>query len=147
MKKFALSLIILLGLCLVVGFGTNTAHAATEKAAVTHQQIEKNLLSVDGVKDTRVFIYDDCALIAVRPGKQLQKTQTEKLENNITDLMNQKYPQFTNVKVTFSVKVFFAIEQLNYLIETGKVDSEDFFNRPPHKMLKIKPVPDSDKAN
>ncbi len=110
MKKFALSLIILLGLCLVVGFGTNTAHAATEKAAVTHQQIEKNLLSVDGVKDTRVFIYDDCALIAVRPGKQLQKTQTEKLENNITDLMNQKYPQFTNVKVTFSVKVFFAIE-------------------------------------
>lgn len=66
----------------------------------------KNLLAVDGVKDTRVFIYDDCALIAVRPGKQLQKTQTEKLENNITDLMNQKYPQFTNVKVTFSVKVF-----------------------------------------
>ena len=132
MKKFALSLMILLGLCLVVGFGTNTAHAATEKAAVTHQQIEKNLLAVDGVKDTRVFIYDDCALIAVRPGKQLQKTQTEKLENNITDLMNQKYPQFTNVKVTFSVKVFFAIEQLNYLIETGKVDSEDFFNRPPH---------------
>ena len=147
MKKFALSLIILLGLCLVVGFGTNTAHAATEKAAVTHQQIEKNLLSVDGVTDTRVFIYDDCALIAVRPGKQLQKTQTEKLENNITDLMNQKYPQFTNVKVTFSVKVFFAIEQLNYLIETGKVDSEDFFNRPPHKMPKIKPVPDSDNAN
>lgn len=147
MKKFALSLIILLGLCLVVGFGTNTAHAATEKAAVTHQQIEKNLLSVDGVKDTRVFIYDDCALIAVRPGKQLQKTQTEKLENNITDLMNQKYPQFTNVKVTFSVKVFFAIEQLNYLIETGKVDSEDFFNRQPHKMPKIKPVPDSDNAN
>ena len=147
MKKFALSLIILLGLCLVVGFGTNTAHAATEKAAVTHQQIEKNLLSVDGVKDTRVFIYDDCALIAVRPGKQLQKTQTEKLENNITDLMNQKYPQFTNVKVTFSVKVFFAIEQLNYLIETGKVDSEDFFNRQRHKMPKIKPVPDSDNAN
>ncbi len=147
MKKFALSLIILLGLCLVVGFGTNTAHAATEKAAVTHQQIEKNLLAVDGVKDTRVFIYDDCALIAVRPGKQLQKTQTEKLENNITDLMNQKYPQFTNVKVTFSVKVFFAIEQLNYLIETGKVDSEDFFNRQPHKMPKIKPVPDSDNAN
>lgn len=147
MKKFALSLIILLGLCLVVGFGTNTAHAATEKAAVTHQQIEKNLLTVDGVKDTRVFIYDDCALIAVRPGKQLQKTQTEKLENNITDLMNQKYPQFTNVKVTFSVKVFFAIEQLNYLIETGKVDSEDFFNRQPHKMPKIKPVPDSDNAN
>ena len=147
MKKFALSLIILLGLCLVVGFGTNTAHAATEKAAVTHQQIEKNLLTVDGVKDTRVFIYDDCALIAVRPGKQLQKTQTEKLENNITDLMNQKYPQFTNVKVTFSVKVFFAIEQLNYLIETGKVDSEDFFNRPPNKMPKIKPVPDSDNAN
>ena len=147
MKKFALSLIILLGLCLVVGFGTNTAHAATEKAAVTHKQIEKNLLAVDGVKDTRVFIYDDCALIAVRPGKQLQKTQTEKLENNITDLMNQKYPQFTNVKVTFSVKVFFAIEQLNYLIETGKVDSEDFFNRQPHKMPKIKPVPDSDNAN
>lgn len=147
MKKFALSLMILLGLCLVVGFGTNTAHAATEKAAVTHQQIEKNLLAVDGVKDTRVFIYDDCALIAVRPGKQLQKTQTEKLENNITDLMNQKYPQFTNVKVTFSVKVFFAIEQLNYLIETGKVDSEDFFNRQPHKMPKIKPVPDSDNAN
>lgn len=147
MKKFALSLIILLGLCLVVGFDTNTAHAATEKAAVTHQQIEKNLLAVDGVKDTRVFIYDDCALIAVRPGKQLQKTQTEKLENNITDLMNQKYPQFTNVKVTFSVKVFFAIEQLNYLIETGKVDSEDFFNRQPHKMPKIKPVPDSDNAN
>lgn len=147
MKKFALSLIILLGLCLVVGFGTNTAHAATEKAAVTHQQIEKNLLAVDGVKDTRVFIYDDCALIAVRPGKQLQKTQTEKLENNITDLMNQKYPQFTNVKVTFFVKVFFAIEQLNYLIETGKADSEDFFNRQPHKMPKIKPVPDSDNAN
>ena len=147
MKKFALSLIILLGLCLVVGFGTNTAHAATEKAAVTHQQIEKNLLAVDGVKDTRVFIYDDCALIAVRPGKQLQKTQTEKLENNITALMNQKYPQFTNVKITFSVKVFFAIEQLNYLIETGKVDSEDFFNRQPHKMPKIKPVPDSDNAN
>lgn len=147
MKKFALSLMILLGLCLVVGFGTNTAHAATEKAAVTHKQIEKNLLAVDGVKDTRVFIYDDCALIAIRPGKQLQKTQTEKLENNITDLMNQKYPQFTNVKITFSVKVFFAIEQLNYLIETGKADSEDFFNRPPHKMPKIKPVPDSDNAN
>lgn len=147
MRKFALYMIILLGLCLVVGFGTNTAHAATEEASVTHRQIEKNLLAVDGVKDTRVFVYDDCALIAVRPGKQLQKTQTEKLEKNITDLMNQKYPQFTNVKVTFSVKVFFAIEQLNFLVETGKADSEDFFNSPPHKMPKIKPVPDSDNAN
>ena len=61
--------------------------------------------------------------------------------------MNQKYPQFTIVKFIFSFKVFFAIEQLNYLIETGKVDSEDFFNRPPHKIPKIIPFPDSYNAN
>ncbi len=151
MKKTTLFLMILLGICLAVGIDTASARAATsdtvKKATTVHTQIEKTLGSVDGVKETRVFAYDDCVIVAVRPNQQLQKTQTDKLEKSITKLVKEKYPKYTSIKVTFSVKVFFAIEQLNQLIDTGKADPDDFFNRPPRPMPKINPAPNPQESN
>ena len=138
-KSFFASAFLALGILVVTATCCPLVFAKIEEQSKPlHQQIEKQLSSLDGVKDAKIFLYEDCALVALRTQNVSNKTQTEKIQQEIKDFFAKKYPQYQNVTITCSMKIFVAIEQINYMIDTGKTDIDDIW----HKLPRPAPNPD-----
>lgn len=136
-KSIYMPVIFAFGILLAAVAICPTVFAAVEKQPKTlHEKIENQLNSIEGIKESRVFVYEDCALVAIRTQNVTNKTQNDNIEKSVKEFLSKKYPQYKNVLVTSSMKIFVAIERLNYMIDTGKTDIEDIREKFPRPMPK-----------
>lgn len=118
MKKYgflaiAVFAIALICLCLPV-------FAAEETTQNDNQKIREIVNTIDGVGDSRAFAYGDCVLVAVRTkGVYLKSFETE-LSKLAEEKIREAFPQYTNVKLTTSLKAFRTLERINRALEKGK---------------------------
>lgn len=118
MKKYgflaiAVLAIALICLCLPV-------FAAEETTQNDNQKIREIVNTIDGVGDSRAFAYGDCVLVAVRTkGVYLKSFETE-LSKLAEEKIREAFPQYTNVKLTTSLKAFRTLERINRALEKGK---------------------------
>ncbi len=134
MKKYSLLFALALSIFAASLFGLDAAYAE-EKPIKDRQKIEQMVNKIDGVKESRVFAYEDYVVVAVRTNSVYSKEDATKLIKKIKDEIAAKFKQFTKVKVTMSLKAFRAIEEINRMIDTGDVDIDDIWDKRP------KPLP------
>lgn len=136
-KSFFTPIVFAFGILMVAVAICPTVFASVDKQPKTlHEKIEKQLTSIEGIKESRVFVYEDCALVAIRTQNVPNKTQNDKIEKSVKEFLQKEYPQYKNVLVTSSIKIFVAIERLNYMVDTGKTDIEDLKDKFPRPMPK-----------
>lgn len=140
--NFFTSVLLALGMIVAVTTCCTTVFAKNEEKNLSlHEKIEKELTSIKNVKETRVFLYENTAIVAMRTQDVTTKSQTEQVVNDVKNFFAEKYPQFDKVKVTCSMKAFVAIEQLNKLIDAGEGDIEDILDKIPMPRPMPKPMP------
>lgn len=136
-KSIFTSVVFAFGILLAAVAICPTVFASVEKQPETlHEKIEQQLTSIEGIKESRVFVYEDCALVAIRTQNVTNKTENDKIEQSVKEFLAKEYPQYKNVLVTSSMKIFVAIERLNYMVDTGKTDIEDLKDKFPRPMPK-----------
>ena len=97
---------------------------AEEKQKNDNEIIQEIVNNIDGVCDSRVFAYGDCVLIAVRTKGVYLKSFENELANIAKAKIQEKLPNYTNIKLTTSLKIFRALEYLSDLLKNGKVFDE-----------------------
>ncbi|MBR5251027.1 MAG: YhcN/YlaJ family sporulation lipoprotein [Clostridia bacterium] len=140
--KFLTSIMLALGL--VVGIAVCPAVFAQEldTPKTLHEKIERQLNTINGIKESRVFIYNDVALVALRTQNLTNKTQTEEAKNTVKEFFAKNYPNVTNLKISCSIKLFVAIEQLNRLVESnGDANIDDILEKIPSIFPRPMPKP------
>jgi len=132
----ALGVIVAVTACCPIVFAKNT-----EQPKTLHEKIERELTSIKNVKDTKVFLHEDMALIALRTQNSTNKTQTDEIKNLIKEFLAKNYPEYKNVKVTCSIKAFVAIERINSIIDSGEADLDDLLDKIPSPFPRPMPKP------
>lgn len=137
MKKygiFAIAALALALICLCL-----PVFAAEETQQNDNDKIREIVNTIDGVGDSRAFAYGDCVLVAVRTkGVYLKSFETE-LSKIAETKIKEAFPQYTNVKLTTSLKAFRTLDRINRLLEKGK--SLDEIDLPFDLEMQTRPAP------
>ena len=89
-----------------------------------------------------MFVYNDVALVALRTQNLTNKTQTEETKNAVKEFFAKNYPDVKNLKISCSIKLFVAIEQLNRLVESnGDANIDDILEKIPSIFPRPMPKP------
>lgn len=113
--------------------------AAEETQPNDNEKIREIVNTIDGVGDSRAFAYGDCVLVAVRTkGVYLKSFETE-LSKIAETKIKETFPQYTNVKLTTSLKAFRTLDRINRLLEKGK--SLDEIDLPFDLEMQTRPAP------
>ncbi len=118
---------------------------AQETPLTDAQKIRQSVNKTQHVADSRVFTYEDCAIIAIRPNGIYLKSESDKSIEEIRQKITTDFPQYKNVKITTSPRIFKAIEDLNLLIQKGELCPDEIKNytKPPFEFFKR--IPDKSK--
>ena len=140
--KFLTSIMLALGIVMSIAVCPVVFAKELETPKTLHEKIEKQLNEINGIKESRVFIYDEIALVALHTQNLTNKTQTEETKNMVREFFAKNYPNVQNLKISCSIKLFVAIEQLNRLIETsGDANIDDILEKIPSIFPRPMPKP------
>ena len=105
--------LILIALAIVI------ASICCSAVALASTTLQQQLKQLDGVEDVRIAYANDTYFVAVKPSGIMQKTECQKLRQQIIDTVKSTDDK-ANVVVSFSVKLFCHIEKIENLPEDLK---------------------------
>jgi len=140
--KLLTSIMLALGLVVSIAVCPAVFAKQLDTPKTLHEKIENQLNSINGIKESRVFVYNDVALVALRTQNLTNKTQTEEAKNAVKEFFAKNYPDVKNLKISCSIKLFVAIEQLNRLVESnGDANIDDILEKIPSIFPRPMPKP------
>ena len=101
--------LILLAICTLI-----VASLCCGVVAFASTTLEEKIKKIDGVEDVRIACCEDVCIVAVKPSGVMQKTECQKIRQQIIQIVEQNNDKL-HVVVTFSPKAFFHIERLEKL--------------------------------